>query len=66
LQELKHYKALEGSYLLYASLGEYYFQSGKNEEALDNFMKAKTLVSSPALLELLQRKINKCDIRPIK
>ena len=66
LQELKQYKALEGSYLLYASLGEYYFQSGKNGEALNNFMKAKTLVSSPALLELLQKKMNKCDTRPAK
>jgi len=61
LQELKQYKALEGSYLLYASLGEYYFQSGKNEEAQNHFQYAKTLVRSPAILELLQRKINKCD-----
>ncbi len=60
LHELKKYKALKSYYLLYASLGEYYFQSGQKEDALNNFTKAKMLVRSPAILELLQRKIKKC------
>lgn len=61
LLELKQYKALENSYLLYASLGEYHFQSGRQAEAIKYFSKAKTLVGSAAILELLQRKIHRCE-----
>jgi RNA polymerase sigma-70 factor (ECF subfamily) len=60
LQELKKHKVLENYYLLYASLGEYYFQSAQKEEALENFTKAKKLAKSPAIRELLQRKMVRC------
>ncbi len=62
LNELKKHKMLENYYLLYASLGEYYFQSSRNEEALENFIIAKKLTKSPAIKELLERKMGKCSI----
>ncbi len=60
LNELKKLKALENYYLLYASLGEFYFEAGHTKEALEKFRKAKTLVKSQAILDLLERKIKKC------
>ena len=60
LNELKKHKMLENYYLLYASLGEYYFQSSRNDKALENFAIAKKLAKSPATKELLERKMGKC------
>jgi predicted RNA polymerase sigma factor len=60
LNELKKHKTLANYYLLYASLGEYYFQSSRNDKALENFAIAKKLAKSPATKELLERKMGKC------
>jgi RNA polymerase sigma-70 factor (ECF subfamily) len=58
--ELKKHKMLENYYLLYASLGEYYFQSSRNDKAMENFAIAKKLAKSPATKELLERKMGRC------
>lgn len=60
LHELEEYKTLEGYYLFYASLGEFYSQTGQKEEALRYFQQAKTLTKSAATKEVLDRKIAAC------
>ncbi|HLZ87068.1 MAG TPA: DUF6596 domain-containing protein, partial [Puia sp.] len=59
LHELETHKALENYYLLYASLGEFYFLLGRKEEALNYFLHAKTLTRSPAIRELIDRKMSR-------
>ena len=59
LHQLETHKALENSYLLYTSLGEFYYLAGKKEQALDYFLRARTLTRSPAIRELLDRKMSR-------
>jgi tetratricopeptide (TPR) repeat protein len=48
---------LENYYLLYAALGEFYLQAGDREKALGYFRKAKELTRSPAIRQVLDRKM---------
>jgi hypothetical protein len=48
---------LENYYLLYTALGEFYQQASCPDRALDYFMKAKELARSPAIRQLLDRKM---------
>jgi RNA polymerase sigma factor (sigma-70 family) len=57
LHELENHKALENYYPLYASLGEFYLQTGQNRVAREYFQRARTLTKSSAIRELLDRKI---------
>ena len=57
LHKLEHHKALENYYLLYTALGEFYQQAGCPDKALDYFAKAKELTRSPAIRQLLDRKM---------
>jgi RNA polymerase sigma-70 factor (ECF subfamily) len=57
LHKLEKYKALENYYLLYASLGEFYCQMGDTHQATDYFLRAKNLARSPAIRDLLDRKL---------
>jgi RNA polymerase sigma factor (sigma-70 family) len=57
LHELEKHRALDGYYLLYASLGEFYQQTGKAAEAAAYFRRAQALTKSPAIREALDRKI---------
>ncbi|GGA94401.1 RNA polymerase sigma factor [Puia dinghuensis] len=59
LHQLETHKALENSYLLYTSLGEFYYLAGKKELALDYFLRARTLTRSPAIRQLLDRKMSR-------
>lgn len=56
LHALEECKTLEGYYLLYASLGEFYAQAGQKKEAAAYFQQAKQLTKSPATREVLDRK----------
>jgi RNA polymerase sigma factor (sigma-70 family) len=58
LHELENHKALENYYLLYASLGEFYRQAGHKEVAHGYFQRAKSLTRSPAIREVLDRKMS--------
>jgi len=60
LQELGKLKTLENYYLFYASLGEFYAQTGQKEEAIGYFIQAKRLTKSAATKEVLDRKIGVC------
>jgi RNA polymerase sigma factor (sigma-70 family) len=60
LHELEKHRALDGYYLLYASLGEFYQQTGKDVEATAYFKRAQALTKSPAIREALERKIQQC------
>jgi RNA polymerase sigma factor (sigma-70 family) len=60
LHTLEQAKRLEGYYLLYASLGEFYSQVGKKGEAIAYFTKAKTLTKSDSIKMLLDKKIGSC------
>jgi len=57
LHQLETHKALENYYLLYASLGEFYYLAGRKQEAVDYFQKAKNLTRSPAIREVIDRKM---------
>jgi RNA polymerase sigma factor (sigma-70 family) len=57
LHKLEHHKALENYYLLYTALGEFYRQAGDQDKALDYFHKARGLTRSPAIRQVLDRKI---------
>jgi len=57
LHKLEQHKALENYYLLYTALGEFYQQAGSADKALDYFRKAKELTRSPAIRQLLDRKM---------
>lgn len=57
LHKLEKHKALEGHYLLYASLGEYYQQAGQKADASGYFRRAWALTKSAAVRQLLERKI---------
>ncbi|TDW96922.1 RNA polymerase sigma factor [Dinghuibacter silviterrae] len=46
--------------LLYASLGEFYFQCGDNETALAYFERSITFTRVPATIEVLERKASAC------
>jgi RNA polymerase sigma-70 factor (ECF subfamily) len=59
LHALENHKALENYYLLYASLGEFYEQTGEKEKARAYFRRAKDLARSSAIHELLDRKISR-------
>jgi RNA polymerase sigma factor (sigma-70 family) len=59
LHELESHKALENYYLLYASLGEFYYLAGRKEEAVDYFLQAKALTRSPAIHEVIHRKMSR-------
>lgn len=61
LHALEKYKALEGYYLYYASLGEFYAQAGQRTEALGYFNRAKKLTKSAATKKVLDRKISGCQ-----
>jgi RNA polymerase sigma-70 factor (ECF subfamily) len=58
LHALEDCKTLEGYYLFYASLGEFYAQAGQKSEAFGYFSHARQLAKSPATKEVLERKIN--------
>lgn len=60
LHELEKYRTLKDYYLFYASLGEFYSQTGQKEEAIRYFIQAKTLTRSTAIKEVLDRKIAVC------
>jgi RNA polymerase sigma factor (sigma-70 family) len=57
LHELEKHKALEGYYLLYASLGEFYQQLGKRAEANAYFTRAHAMTKSTAIREVLEKKM---------
>ena len=59
LHQLESHKALENYYLLYASLGEFYYLAGRKEEAVDYFLRAKELTRSPAIREVIDRKMSR-------
>ena len=59
LHALEEHKALENYYLLYASLGEFYQEAGGSEEARRYFRRAQELARSPAVKELLEKKISR-------
>jgi RNA polymerase sigma factor (sigma-70 family) len=58
LHELEQHKALENYYLLYAALGEFYCQVGDKNNSTDYFLRAKSLARSPAIRDLLDRKLS--------
>ena len=60
LHELEKHKALENYYLLYASLGEFYQETGARQEARQYFQRAQDLAKSPAIKTLLAKKMQKC------
>ena len=60
LHELERGGALENYPLLYASLGEFYFECGEKEKALAYFTRAKQYTKQPATLEVLDRKVAAC------
>ena len=60
LHELEKCRTLESYYLFYASLGEFYSQTGQKEEALGYFKQAKALAKSAATREVLDRKMGAC------
>ena len=60
LHELEEHKALENYYLLYASLGEFYQETGETAEACRYFQRARDLARSPAIKQLLDKKIGGC------
>jgi RNA polymerase sigma-70 factor (ECF subfamily) len=62
LHELESEKALTTYYLLPASLGEFYLQINDKQQAKTYFKKAKSLISSKAGTELLDRKIASCNL----
>lgn len=55
---------LKNYYLLYATLGEFYSQTGNKDLSVSNFKKAKSLTFSPKEQELLQRKIEALNATP--
>lgn len=57
LHELEKHQALDGYYLLYASLGEFYQQAGKKAEARTYFRRAQELTKSAAIREVLDKKM---------
>jgi RNA polymerase sigma factor (sigma-70 family) len=57
LHELETHRALEGYYLLYAALGEFYQQTGKGVEANAYFRKAQTMTKSVAIRAALEKKM---------
>ena len=57
LHGLEEHRALDNYYLLDASLGEFYQQLGQKEEARSYFRRAQELTKSPAIREVLERKI---------
>jgi RNA polymerase sigma factor (sigma-70 family) len=57
LHELERSGMLGNYYLLYASLGEFYSQSGQKIKAVDYFFRATELTRSAATREVLERKI---------
>jgi RNA polymerase sigma-70 factor (ECF subfamily) len=59
LHQLETHKSLENYYLLYASLGEFYFLAGRREEAVDYFLRARELTRSPAVREVIHRKMSR-------
>ncbi len=61
LKELQQIKGLEQHHLYYASIGEMYFDMGKNSTAKDFFNKALLLTSSAVEKKLLQQKISLCE-----
>jgi RNA polymerase sigma-70 factor (ECF subfamily) len=61
LQVLEKDKSLGTYYLLPASLGEFCLQINDKQQAKKYFQKAKSLISSRAGIELLDRKIASCE-----
>ncbi len=59
LHKLETHKALENYYLLYASLGEFYQQVGEQQRSCDYFRRAKDLTRSPAIHQLIDRKMSR-------
>lgn len=52
--------ALASYPLLYASLGEFYYQTGEPSVALEYFLDARRLTKSPSVIEVLDRKMRAC------
>lgn len=59
LHQLEAHQSLENYYLLYASLGEFYYLAGRKEEAVDYFLRARELTRSPAIREVIHRKMSR-------
>jgi RNA polymerase sigma-70 factor (ECF subfamily) len=59
LHELETHKALENYYLLYVALGEFCFLAGRKTEAIDYFLQAKALTRSPAIRDVIDRKMTR-------
>jgi RNA polymerase sigma-70 factor (ECF subfamily) len=59
LHQLETHRSLENYYLLYASLGEFYYLAGRKEEAVDYFLRARELTRSPAIREVIHRKMSR-------
>jgi len=57
LHQLETHKALQHYYLLYASLGEFYQETGDAPKARTYFQKALTLAKTPAIRTLLEKKL---------
>ena len=57
LHQLENNRALDGYYLLHASLGEFYHELGLREEARTCFRRARELTKSPAIRDVLEKKI---------
>src|SRR5579863_1767744 len=59
LHNLEQNRALDNYYLLDASLGEFYQELGLNEEARAYFRRAQEQTRSPAIREVLEKKIGR-------
>jgi RNA polymerase sigma factor (sigma-70 family) len=60
IEELKQMKALEGNCYYHASLGDLYLRSGDKSAAIGYFTRARSLTSSNAEAQLIERKISAC------
>jgi len=61
LRELEKNKSLTNYYMLPASLGEFYLRVNDKLLARKYFQKAKSLISSKAGIDLLDKKISLCS-----
>jgi RNA polymerase sigma factor (sigma-70 family) len=61
LHELEKLKALENYYILYASLGEFYYQQGDLSGAARYFRRALEIARPTAIRKVLERKLALCN-----
>jgi predicted RNA polymerase sigma factor len=63
LNALREIKGLEGHYLYYAAIGDFYSELGEEENARISYDKAAKLTSSNTEKKLLQTKLDRLVIR---